>query len=192
MSVAARLPSGRRGQALALAMLALNLLVLWLGIGAPLYAWYASEADRLDDQRRLVARMAALAATLPDLARQASAARAGGNTARQGDSDALAAAALQQRLEHLASDAGIEIASVETLPTERSGGIKRIRLRVTWQASWPDLLTLLGAIETDTDSLLIGELELRADATHDADAPRLTGQFTLIALRADASAEAAP
>jgi general secretion pathway protein M len=191
--MSATLPSGRRGQVLALAMLAIGLLALWLGIGGPLCAWYAQRASRLDEQRLLVAHTAALAATLPDLMRRAAPAAGG----RASDTDALAAAELQQRLEQLAANAGTEITSVETLPAEQGNAIKRIRLRVALQASWPKLLALLSAIETYSPPLLTDDLDLHTASAQKADgqngdAPTLQVQFSVIALRSGSTAVQGP
>jgi general secretion pathway protein M len=183
------LPVGRNGRALALAVSGAGLLMLWLGIGAPLSDWYAERAVRLVEQRQLVAHMGELAATLPSLARQAHgvASGAGGS-----ETDALVAARLQQRLMQLAADAGTEIASAEALPPEQAGGIERVRLRVTLRAVLPALLKLLGAIETDAPPLLIDDLEVGAGEAHDTDWPSLQVRFSVITLRARGASGARP
>jgi general secretion pathway protein M len=179
------------------AILAIVLLALWFGIGAPLCDWYAERTVRLNEQRMLAAHMAELAATLPSLARQVGTANTGTSGTGQGaaqvsDTDALVAAGMQQRLMRLAAQAGIEIASAETLPAEQHGGLRHIGLRVTLLAPWPDLMKLLAAIETDTPPLLIDDLDLRADAGGDSDWPKLQAQFSVIALRDAGSSAATP
>lgn len=185
---AGQLPEGRPGQALALAVLGAGLLMLWLGIGAPLATWYAERADGLARQRQLVAHMRELAATLPDLTRQAGQTRGLASGAASGETDALVAARLQQRLMQLATAAGAGIATAEALPPEQAGGIERIRLRLTLQAPLPALLKLLGAIETDTPPLLIDDLEVTTGESHDNDWPPLQVRFSVITLRSDAGA----
>jgi general secretion pathway protein M len=189
MGGSVRLPSGRAGQMLALGILGVALVTLWLGAGAPLRDWYADRAERVDQQRLLVARMTEVAAVLPELM-----GRAGGGTvgAGIGETDALIAAGLQQRLMHLAAEAGTEIASAETLAPEQADGLKRIRLRVTLRAPLPQLLKLLRAIETDAPPLLIDDLDLRTDAAPDPDAPALEARFSVITLRAGTASAAAP
>jgi hypothetical protein len=184
-----RLPSGRAGQMLALGVLGVALLALWLGAGAPLRDWYADRAERLDQQRLLVAHMTEVAAALPELTGQAG---AGALAVRIDETDALIAAGLQQRLMHLAAEAGTEIASAETLPPEQTAGLKRIRLRVAMRAPLPQLLKLLRAIETDTPPLLIDDLDLRADAAPDPDSPALEARFSVITLRAGTASAAPP
>jgi hypothetical protein len=184
-----RLPVGRSGRVLALAVLGAGLLMLWLAIGAPLTDWYAERADRLAEQRQLVAHMRELAATLPDLARQARgvAPGAGGS-----ETDALVAARLQQHLMQLAADAGTGIATAEALPPEQAGGIERIRLRLTLQTAQPALLKLLGAIETDVPPLLIDDLQVGAGEAPDTGWPSLQVRFSVITLRARGASAAVP
>jgi general secretion pathway protein M len=183
-----QLPEGWTGQALALLVLGGFLLMAWLAIGAPLADWYAERADRLTQQRQLVAHMRDVAGMLPELARQAKQTPLAIGT----DTDALIAARLQQRLTQLAATAGTEIATAEALPPEQAGGVDRIRLRLTLQAPLPALLKLLGAIETATPPLLVDDLDVTAGEPHDNDWPPLQVRFSVITLRASTVAGTAP
>lgn len=187
---AGQLPEGRIGRTLALAVLGAGLLMLWLAIGAPLTGWYSDRADRLAQQRRLVAHMRELAATLPGLARQATRNPTPGATS--GETDALVAARLQQRLTQLAADAGTGIATAEALPPEQAGGIERIRLRLTLQTTQPTLLKLLSAVETDSPPLLIDDLEVTTGEAGDTGWPPLQVRFSVITLRARSAGGTTP
>ncbi|MBV8455245.1 MAG: hypothetical protein JO122_01355, partial [Acetobacteraceae bacterium] len=94
------LPTGRRGRALAVALGVLVLLLLWFGIASPILGWYSDRAGALAQRELLASRMARLAVRLPTLAREAGNLRAGepaSDALLPGQSDAVAAAALQER-----------------------------------------------------------------------------------------------
>ena len=115
------LPTGRPGQALALGITVLLLLLVWFAAVSPLVGWYAGRAESLAESRALEGRMAALVASLPAL-RQAVRASGAAQDATpaalliDAPSDAMAGADLQQRVQDMARRAGISLASVETLP----------------------------------------------------------------------------
>ncbi len=182
------LPDGQRGQALAVALTVLFAALLWLAVGAPLVDLYADGQAELAQRRTLVAHMGELAASLPEL-RQAAQARPGSQagqvTTLQGATDAVAGAALQERVQALASGAGISLASLETLPAEQRGPYRRIGLRISAVSEWPGLVALLQAIEQATPAMVLDDVELRgpAIANRPPNTP-LRATFTLYAFRA--------
>ena len=184
------LPNGRLGQAIALAAALLVVAVIWLAAAAPLLTWYGDRAAALSEQRLLAQRMAGLAAMLPSL--QAQTARANAGTAAdallQGDGDAVAGAALQQRAQDMAGRVGIVMTSVETLPPQQEGRYRRIRLRVSLEAPWPQLVRLLTSIEQARPRMLIDELHLEASPllVHPSGLP-LTASFTILGFREGAA-----
>ncbi len=182
------LPTGRPGRLLALLLVLLAAALLWFGLAAPLAGWYAARDEQLGEQRAVLARMQALAATLPAL-RQAAAAR--GQTAPPasvllaGATDAAAGAALAEQLQTMAASAGTAFSSVETLPPAAAGAQRRIGLRVALLAPFPALVGLLAAIETAHPRMLIDELQLRP--AHPLPAPPdppIEARFTVFAFRA--------
>ncbi len=162
-----RLPTGRMGQALALALLALLLGAIWVAVAVPVLEWHADRADALERRSALARRMAALAAGLPALQQQAASASASAGAGPaaiavlDGASDAVAAAALTQKLQEMAGQAGASLASTEALPAEQQGAYRRIAVRVAVSAPWPVLVRLLGAIEGATPQMLADELQIR-------------------------------
>ena len=72
------LPEGRRGQALAVGLLLLCFGLVWFVVSAPLIALHEERAEAIAGRRALAARMAQLAATLPDLRAQAASVQAVG------------------------------------------------------------------------------------------------------------------
>jgi hypothetical protein len=157
------LPTGRTGRLLALGLTALALAVLWLGIVMPLIDWHSDRAEALAHQEVLTQRMEALAAALPSLQEQAKAVEAGGAgeaALLDGDNDSMASASLQERLQGMFMQAGVQLNSVETLPGDDAGAYRRIGLRISFNASWPVLMTVLKEMHVATPSLLVDELQL--------------------------------
>ncbi len=158
------LPSGRRGQVLAVAIAAVGLMALWFGAVLPLAAWHAARAAALERQDVLEGRMAALAASLPSLRRRAATLAAGPapQTLLEGASDAVAGAALQERVQAMAVEAGSPLTSAETLPAEPAGAYRRISLRVSLSTPYSSLVHLLAAIADATPRMLVDDLQIQA------------------------------
>ena len=152
------LPTGRKGQLLALGLTILVLAVLWLGVVMPVIDWHGERADAL------VQRMEALVATRAAVQEQAKAVAAGGageTALLEGDSESVAGATLQELLQAMFMRAGVQLNSVETLPGDETGAYRRIRLRVSFNASWPVLMSLLKEFEVARPALLIDELSVQ-------------------------------
>lgn len=157
------LPTGRAGRVLALALLLGVLALLWASAGSPLLAWYGDRAERLETREMLAGRMAALAATLPALEREAVAAPGGGPPdLLDGGTDAVAAAALQERVQDLANRSGARLSSLEVLPAQQKGAYREIGVRVATNAPWPVLVRLLQAMAEGTPRMLVDDLQVRA------------------------------
>ena len=168
------LPTGRRGQWLALALLLLAVGAAYLAIVAPLLSLYA-ERDALIEQRRMLApRLGAAAAELPALRARAAALRATANTKKvtlEGASDAIASANLQSRIEAVASSVGATISSTESLPAESLGDYRRIGLRLVLNGEYETLVKLLAALETATPPLILDNLKINAQMSWGRGAP---------------------
>jgi hypothetical protein len=159
------LPTGRVGQLLALGLTALVLAVFWVGVVAPLIDWYGERAETLAQQQTRAERMEVLAASLPSLQEQAKAVAdsgAGEAALLDGDSDTTASASLQERLQAMLLQAGVQLHSVETLPADDAGAYRRIGLRVAFNAGWPVLMDLLKDIHLATPALVVDDLQVKA------------------------------
>jgi general secretion pathway protein M len=179
------LPTGRRGMAFALGLVVVALLLVWSGAVAPLCALYAQRSDTLQREALLLRRMQSLAQALPALSRLAEAQTAHSVTipALQGGSDGVAAAALQQKLNDFATEAGLHIASAETLPPEPDGAWHGISLRLTTSGAWPDVTRLLLAIAQSDTPMVVDDLHLASpNAASDPTAPILAS-FTVTTWR---------
>ncbi len=180
------LPTGGRGRLLALALTLLVVPGLWFGVAVPLAGWHAARQDALDRRSVLAEHMAALAASAPELERRAAALTAGTapDALLAGDSDALAAASLQEHLQAMAQQAGTTLASVEILPAASAGQLRRIGLRVALVGGFAKVMRLLEMIEQARPVLLIDELDLQrhlqvARPTE----PDVDARFTVLAFR---------
>ena len=158
--------SGRRGQAVAVAVSLLGLLMIWLGAVSPILSWYSDRHLLLDQRQELLAHMRDLAATLPTL-RAAKADRPdegaqAAATMLPGDSDAIAAADLQERVQKMAADAGASLTAVETLAPATAGRWHKVALRINLNASWPVLMELVRSVERSPIRILIDDVRFRS------------------------------
>jgi len=190
------LPTGRRGQVLAVAIATVALLALWFGVAMPLVGWHAARGEAIERQRALAVRMEALAASLPALRQRAASLAAGPapQALLEGASDAVAGAALQEQVQAMAVEAGSPLTSAEALPAEPAGAYRRISLRVALSAPYPVLVHLLAAIADATPRMLVDDLQVQAPplGLRSAVLPR-DATLTVLAFRArDSAPGAAP
>jgi len=182
------LPTGRRGKALAVALLLLVLAAAWMAVAAPLLNWHADRAEALQQRSVLARRMAQVAAGLPELQRQAAAAAAVGPVAAtllDGSTDAVAGATLQQLVQDMAARAGATLSSTETLPAEAVAAYRRIGVRVALSAPWGVLVQLLRAVQQASPQMLVDDLQIRGGRQFGAAAePPLEASFTVQGFRA--------
>ena len=184
------LPTGRRGQALALALTLVALAIVWLGAAAPALDWYGTRAEHLAEQQTLAARMEAVAATAPAL-RQIVAQGNAAPVARSvldGATDAIAGATLQQSVQDMAVKAGATLTSAEVLPADTVGSYHRIGVHVSVTGGWPVIVALFGAIAGATPRMLVDDVSLRQSlALGQAEEHPMQAGFTVIALHAGAA-----
>ena len=157
------MPTGRRGQLLALSLLFVALGGVYLVVVSPLLGLYAERAAVLENRRMLVPRLRAAADELPTLRARAEQLRAAAGTRKitlEGASDAIAAATLQSRIEELATSAGATIGSTESLPAEARSGYRRIGLRYVLSGSYETLVKFLAKLESATPPLVIDNLHI--------------------------------
>lgn len=187
------LPEGPRGKVLAVALSFTVLAALWLGVAVPLTDWYGERADAIERQTTLTRRMAQIAADLPNLRAQAATTQAAVPvTVLDGTTDAVAGAALQQRLQQIASGLGATLASTELLSGDPAGAYRRIGIRIAVTSTWPVIVRLLDAIAGDTPRLLVNDLQIQAMRASLTDAnPTLNVTMVVFGFRAG-TAQPAP
>ena len=157
------MPTGRRGQLLALSLLLVVLGGVYLMVVSPLLGLYAERAAVLENRRMLVPRLRAAADELPALRARVEQLRAAAGTRKvtlEGASDAIASATLQSRIEELATSAGATIGSTESLPAEVRSAYRRIGLRYVLSGSYETLVKFLAKLESATPPLVIDNLHI--------------------------------
>ena len=146
---------------------------------------YHDGADELAQRQTLLRHMQSAVEALPALEHAPAAARPVPTALLSGATDALAAAAMQSAVQAMASQAGVELASMETLPAEARGTYRRIGLRVSLTTSWPVLIELLRAADQGQPRMLVDDIQLHTVQMGERTATTSVGaSFTLLAFRA--------
>lgn len=159
------LPTGRRGQVVALAMTGIVLAMIWFAIVNPLRAWYSERAELLAERQALAANLEQRAVDLPALLRRTdreSASELHASTLLEGATDALAGAHLLERLQQMAASSGAVLTNVAMTPPAPMGELRRIGAGAAVTATWPQLLMLLREIDLSSPRLLVAAVEIRA------------------------------
>jgi general secretion pathway protein M len=157
------LPTGRRGQLLAVGLLLLVLATLYFLAVAPLFELYQQRAATIEDDRMLLPRLQAVADGVPSLRARVAELRAAARTRKvtlDGASDAIASANLESRIEGFASAVGATIGSTESLPAETHDGYRRIGLRIALNGPYETLVRLLGKLEEAVPPLVVDNLQV--------------------------------
>ena len=189
-SLADGLPTGRRGQGFAVALTLVVLVLVWVGTVSPLLAWYAQRQDEVVQRQTLASHMAVLAASLPALQRQL--ADSTGDTRSAvlaGTTEAVAGAALQQRLQDMAERAAVSMSSAEVLASGQSGGFRLVRVHIAATGRWTRLVNLLAAVDRATPRMLVSEMQVGQSRSVTTDPVKpLDASFTVEALYAGGAA----
>lgn len=182
------LPDGRQGRILAVLIALLALALVWFVIVGPLIEWHDDRQDALEQRQALAARMALLVRRLPVLQAQARAMTASGRPGAgvliEGNSDAVASAAIQEKVAVMAASLGTSLSSTETLTATREGAYRRVGVRISLDAAFPTVMRLLQSIETAQPSLLVDDLQMHgARMIGQSDSAPLNVAFTVIGFR---------
>ncbi len=180
------LPTGRRGQIVAVGAALVVVMMVWVIILSPLIGFYADRADRLAEQQVVVHRMERLVAGRQDLLARAAelgdAAPAKGNLL-DGSSIPVATAALQGLVRDTAMTAGASLTSVESMPGETGSGYRRVGVKLTLSAPWPVLIHFLQALQESDTPMAIDDLQIHstAEPTKAADQQLFDAGFSVYA-----------
>jgi hypothetical protein len=173
----------------ALGVLALLLGLLDAGLVAP-YLDYVGELDeRVATKAALLDRMRALAEAPEPAAAPAAALT---RLLLPDISDAQAVGQVQDRLKHLAADAGVDLQGIQVLPRGETPGLARLAVRLRASADMAALLRFLHEVESAEPVLLVDNLRIqsrlaRGAAPAGAAAVPLDIQLDAIGFKADAS-----
>jgi hypothetical protein len=186
------LPTGGRGRAIAAGLTALALLAAWFGVVAPVWDWYDGRAELLRRQHAAARRMATLIETLPVLKQQAGASLEDGGAYAAllpGATDALAAAALQQRIDAFATAANVRIVSAEILPAVQESDLRIIAIRLTVLTPFRSTIALLAALARSDMPMIVDELQIRGPQVNAGEAADIAVYSSLVVLSYRASKE---
>lgn len=148
----------------ALALLAGGLALVYAIVVAPVLASYEDTRTRLHQQEELLSRYLAVAGGRDRLERrvqEVSARQSASGAFIQGKTQALATAALQDRVRSVMQKAGGDVRSTQSLPAENVEGLTRVGLRVQMLATIREVREILRELETGRPLLFVEELELR-------------------------------
>ncbi|NIR61316.1 MAG: general secretion pathway protein, partial [Gammaproteobacteria bacterium] len=81
----------------------------------------------------------------------------------RGETDALAAAELQDGVKQTIVSSGGQVRSIQTLPTETRSGFERVTVRVQYTGSMQTLLHVLYELEAHRPLLFVDHLDIRGN-----------------------------
>ena len=172
---------------LAVALLGLLLAVVY-GLGVrPLVNAYSENEAAIAEARDLLAGFEGIAASAGDLQgklAEVTAWQAVQTFYLTRETDALAAADLQQRVKTTVNDNGGTLRSIQTLPGQKEGDFQRITLRLQMTATTEALFRIAYELETTDPFLFLDRVDIKARASRDAQAePALTVTLDLYGYR---------
>ena len=150
----------------AVGLLLLALVLLHALVVRPLSGSWQDTVSGIEDARALAAGYARTAAARPQYEQQVAELRTEHPDPEwflAGDTDALAAATLQDRIGSLVQSAGAELRSIQTVSTVEEDGMRRVGITVELAAKTASLLRLAYAIEAGMPYLFITSAETIAD-----------------------------
>jgi hypothetical protein len=170
------LPTGIRGKFLALGLCVLVLAVIYLAVITPLTALYAGNAEQLQLRQELAQRLQRSAKALPELHAEADAVQgqvSDEDLLLDGDSDSVAAAALQSTVKDLVESAGARLISSEVLPSDKRETLQRVGIHVSFSGNLTLLTTVLQGIQLAHPVILVDNVDIQgADSADQSNGPQ--------------------
>lgn len=158
-----RLPRWLR-RAIAIDLVIVVAVIVALGIVQPTVTAYSETREALAQAHEMLARYHAVVSERDGVERQVEALRerqAESGTFAAGESDSLATAGLQDHLQTIVGNAGGDLRSIRTLPSEGLGGVTRISISTQIVADVRAVRQLLYELETGTPLLFVERMQLR-------------------------------
>lgn len=158
------LPTGARGQFMAVAILATLVLLAYQFIALPGLQAYEERVETIEDTERTIRRyrhLLAQAPTLEAFRERYLSEQPLAPLLLTGDNPALSGAALQQQLQDLAGRHGVRVLSLRIRPTEADGQFQRIAVEARMQSDMTGLRDLLFALEQNEPYLFVENLAIR-------------------------------
>lgn len=159
-------------------------LLLLVGVLAVAYIWaiqpvidaYAEADHAIEEARDLLSRFEGRGMARDALKNQAESLGRDTTSAAYyltGQTDALAAADLQSRVQSLIESVGGHVASLQSLPGQDEQGFRRVTIRLQMRTTIGPLMQILHSLETGTPLLFVDNLDIQgrpalADDNEDA------------------------
>jgi general secretion pathway protein M len=154
-------PPTRRILALAI-LVAVVALPYWLAV-RPVLDRFAAVDATIAEQNEMLVRYGGVSERLDALESRLTALKRDGGRADDylaGDSEAIVAAELQNRLKTLIANSGGKLASTQVLPSTEEAGFRQVTVRVRLNAGIEGLRRILYQLETDRPLLFIDNLDI--------------------------------
>lgn len=151
----------------AVGLLIVALLAGWTFVVSPLLATYATTAEQIEQSTTLLERYRLLATQQPELQRLVEEAEAQASASAgylEGETEALAGAALQDQVRTLVDSAGGELRSTQILPLEalvEGAPARRVGLRLQLGIDLEGLQELLYELEASEPYLFLEDITIR-------------------------------
>jgi general secretion pathway protein M len=176
--------SGRQlGSRLAAVLLLLGvILLLQQGVIDPILQSLQDSRDAIADAATRLSRIKAVAATKPELEKLAAkmASDMGNSDAfLRADTEALAGAALQERLRQLTGAQGISLGAIQWAGGKTESGLGRISVQVQVTTTIGPLYELLGQVEATMPLLFIDNIDIQASGSSDPGQPQQAGPLSV-------------
>lgn len=152
------------GRLVAILLLVAVLAAAYLHVVEPTIAAYAEIDDRLDETRKLIEHFERLALRAPYYAERLDAMERRQQAEGYylaGDTDALVAASLQERLRRAIEDNGGLLQSLQPMSGIEEGGFRRIAVRAMLTGTTETLVRALRDIEAGAPILFVDNVEIR-------------------------------
>ena len=157
----------RQRQALALAILALVVGLIFTLTIAPLWAvnkHYLDTIDNLDHRLQILQRTASADSGLRSQHEQLKRALASNRHYIKSNTEALAAARLQGIVKQAAGNKGMEVLSTQILPSGEEAGFTRVAVKVRMRGSLDNAVKLFHSLETGQPYLFLDNVSVRGHA----------------------------
>jgi len=158
--------SARERVLASVALLALGLVIVRYGIVDPYLAYTARLEEEIEQNAQLVARMQRQRGRRERIATQVNLLRQRFQEIKQklipGGTPALAAAHLQERIQTLAGQSGLELVTTQVMRDEALGEFRKIAVQVTLRGELPAVADFVAGVEYGDWLLAVTTLEVRS------------------------------
>jgi len=140
-------------------------MVLFLGIARPYRAYTKRLEEQILQQSETIAKMVRVRDRASQAEQQVTHLRQQMQSSQErcvpGETPALAASRLQERLQHIASTSGLDVLSTVALRDEAVGDFRKTTVQMTLRGDLPSIAKFVAGVEYDDWLLTVSSLEVR-------------------------------